>query len=1207
MSDRILRSLRHLLSAVAVTLGFLLTLAVPDARAAFWYVRPGGGGDATTIQGGLALAQSGDFVFVSAGTYMEHDLQLPPGVSLVSQSGPDSTIIDAQGTGYGVIGADAAVVQGFTIRHAGAEAVYCYQTSPAVLYNRFLDDLSRTIVLYRSTSEIAGNEFFAYASSPSSQVVSSQSTPWIHDNVFHANDPNGNISAIEMLDVGPGGIGAARIDNNIIYGRTYISDLARTDTTRVTRNVCVVQNGFSEAFNIAFNPSPLLLQNNTIVGGSGVFLQGGSKAALLANIVVDGRYGIQAWGGVVVLDCNDVFHCETPYAGVSPGPHDFSADPRFCSSAAGDYSLYSTSPCAPARSPSGCGLVGALPVICFTITHAITATAGPGGAIFPSFTVYVSDGDDQTFTITPDPGYQVANVRVDTTYVGAVTSYTFHNVSSDHTITASFAVARVTHTITATAGPGGNIFPSGAVEVLDGANQSFLFTVADGWRLTDVLVDGVSLGPLDSYAFYNVVADHTIAVAFARIPPPPPVALEINQIRMLVTSGGSFAWDTRSGTAGLEFPKGSGKTAVFASGLWVGAVVSDSTRVTVTEYSDEFGPGAMVNGGPDDPNRPEYKIYRLDRHYASAGTRDSALGDYNAGAVPHGAPAVSVLPNGDLGIPGDQMLWHVYNDADPRRHFPFGPGGSQPLGVEVQQTAYAFNRPGALGNTAFLRFKIINKGSNLLQNLYAALWSDPDLGSFSDDLVGCDPTRSLGYCYNGTNNDAVYGSAPPAVGYDLLRVAKTGASDPAPGATAFSQYLNSGDPQNAAQSYNLLRGLLTDGAVITNPVTNQPTTYFYSGDPVAGTGWLDANPGDRRFLLPSGPFTLAAGETLEVVGAIVIGDGTDRLSSIAKLRDFDDQVQQFFADSGCQIAISLTMTPRVLGLKSRGRWVTGYLEPPAPWRADQIEVASIRLNGTVPVDPTAPVTIRDSNGNRTPDLAVKFDRAALELTLTEGAAVPVTVTGTVSGQCFTGTGTVRVLRAVVTAPPARSLVSSGATTTVRWEKPAGADVQSVSLLSTFDDGTSWQLVARDVPNSGRYDWRVPDVVTNRARVAIVLVESSGGGYLVDGVLAVSGTFSIGRVTGVASRDVPSFALRGANPNPSRGVMHVSFSLPDDRPATLGLYDVSGRQVAARRLEGVGPGWHTVDLGSRGHLPAGLYIIRLNQGGRSLIARAVVIR
>ena len=1135
MSDHLFRPQVRCVLVAAMTLGFALVFGATAARGAVWYVRPGGGGDATTIQGGLALAQSGDMVRVAAGTYMEHDLQLPPGVTLVGESGRDSTVIDAQDLGHGVIGADSAVVSGFTIEHAGPlnrHAVYCYQTSPAVLYNRFVDNFERTIVLYRSTSEVAGNEFFTFAAAPSSHVTSAQSTPWIHDNVFHADDPNGNISAIEISDVGPGGIGAARVENNVIHGRTFISDLTRTDTTRVTGNVCIVQNGFSEVFNIAFNPSPLLIRNNTMVGGSGVFLQGNSKAVLLGNIVVDGRYGIQASGGEIVLDCNDVFHCETGYSGVSPGPHDFSANPLFCSAATGNYQLQNTSPCAPGLTPDDCGLVGALQVACApTITFTITASAGQGGTITPSGVVQVSSGADQSFIMTPDPGYHVADVLVDSASVGGVTGFTFHNVDGNHTIAARF-----------------------------------------------------ELTP----------------------PPPPPAALEVNRIRMVVSPGGSFASDPTFSTGGLEFPRGSGKTLVFASGLWLGAVVNDSTQVTVAEYSDEFRPGAMLNGGPDDPNRPEYRVYRLDRQYASGAARDSALAAYNAGAVPHGAPAVSVLTNGELDIPGDEMLWHVCNDADPTWHT--NPAGhSQPLGVEIQQTAYAFNRSGALDNTAFLKFRIINNGTNLLRDMYAALWSDPDLGGFADDLVGCDSTRSLGYCYNGTNNDPIYGSAPPAVGYDLLRVVKTGGSDLARGATSFMQYLNGGDPQTPTQSYNFLLGRLADGSAITNPITSQLTTYFYSGDPVAGTGWLDSNPGDRRFLLPSGPFTLAPAETLELVGAIVIGDGTDRLSSIAKLRNFDDQVQQLFDGTGCGVAMTVTLSPRTLNLRARGRWVTGYLEPSAPWAADQIDVPSIRFNGTVPVDPAATVTIGDFNGNGVADLAVKFDRTAVELAVTAGVAVPVVVTGAVAGQCFTGTDTIRVQRAAVTAPLPGSLVFPGKTT-VRWEVPAGFEIESVALLSSFDDGASWRIVAGGLPNAGSCQWTVPDVITDRARVAIALARpSNASGYSLDQVLGVSGRFSVGQVTGIAPAEEVAFALRGATPNPAQRELRVSFSLKDSKAATLELFDVSGRRLAFRHVEAMGPGWHTVTLGERGALPAGLYMIRLTQDGRSLVTRAAVVR
>ncbi len=70
--------------------------------------------------------------------------------------------------------------------------------------------------------------------------------------------------------------------------------------------------------------------------------------------------------------------------------------------------------------------------------HHITASAGEGGSITPSGTVSVAGGEDQAFAITPDDGYHVADVLVDGASVGAVESYTFTDVTADHTIAASF-------------------------------------------------------------------------------------------------------------------------------------------------------------------------------------------------------------------------------------------------------------------------------------------------------------------------------------------------------------------------------------------------------------------------------------------------------------------------------------------------------------------------------------------------------------------------------------------------------------------------------------------------------------------------------------------------------------------------------------------------------------------------------------------------
>lgn len=73
------------------------------------------------------------------------------------------------------------------------------------------------------------------------------------------------------------------------------------------------------------------------------------------------------------------------------------------------------------------------------ITFTIIATAGSGGFITPSGNVTVNSGASQTFTIVPATGYYITVVLVDGSSVGAVASYTFTNVTADHTIRATFA------------------------------------------------------------------------------------------------------------------------------------------------------------------------------------------------------------------------------------------------------------------------------------------------------------------------------------------------------------------------------------------------------------------------------------------------------------------------------------------------------------------------------------------------------------------------------------------------------------------------------------------------------------------------------------------------------------------------------------------------------------------------------------------------
>ena len=471
--------------------------------------------------------------------------------------------------------------------------------------------------------------------------------------------------------------------------------------------------------------------------------------------------------------------------------------------------------------------------------------------------------------------------------------------------------------------------------------------------------------------------------------------IDINNISMVVKNTGSFAYDTENGAAGLEFPKGTGKTAVFAAGLWMGALVGGNVRASVAEYSDDYRPGAAPGGVPEADNAA-LKVYKLNRVYLDANgaidvaTRDAVLADYVAGAVPRGAPAVSVNSDGTLSIIGDQMLWSVYNDLGKGADHN-GASSARPLGVEIQQTTFAFSRQGPLGNTVFLKYKIINRGGSTISNAYVSQWSDPDLGGFTDDLVGCDTVLSVGYVYNATNNDEQYGTQTPCVGYDFLQGPLV-AGTPL-GLASFNKYPNGGGPQDSVETYNYMQGLNGDGTPLINAVTGLPTKFNVSGDPVTNTGWLDSSPSDRRLMLSSGPFTMAPGETQEVVVGIVVAQGSSRLASVALMKCFDAAVQAAYDAS-----FNLASPPNgpVANITPRDgevfiRWDTGsesYDQPPYTWQGYNVyQGASIagpwtrvatydRVDGIqtvldVECDPSSPVPLQKVKAFGT-DAGVKY-------------------------------------------------------------------------------------------------------------------------------------------------------------------------------------------------------------------------------------------
>ena len=121
-------------------------------------------------------------------------------------------------------------------------------------------------------------------------------------------------------------------------------------------------------------------------------------------------------------------------------------------------------------------------------------------------------------------------------------------------------------------------------------------------------------------------------------------------------------------------------------------------------------------------------------------------------------------------LKGDETLFWIFND----KGGPHTESGGDPIGIEVRGQAFAFATNDELNNMTFYSYEIINRSTFALTNTYFSQWVDPDLGDATDDFVGCDVLRGLGYCYNGREVDGQglpyhYGAQPPAVGVDFFQ------------------------------------------------------------------------------------------------------------------------------------------------------------------------------------------------------------------------------------------------------------------------------------------------------------------------------------------------------------------------------------------------------------------------------------------------------
>ncbi|HUJ18768.1 MAG TPA: Ig-like domain-containing protein, partial [Nitrospirota bacterium] len=145
-------------------------------------------------------------------------------------------------------------------------------------------------------------------------------------------------------------------------------------------------------------------------------------------------------------------------------------------------------------------------------THTITATAGSNGHISPSGAITVGYDTSKAFSITPNTGYHIFDVQVDGSSVGSAPTYTFNNVTADHTISAFFQIN--TYTVTPSAGTNGGINPSVPQTVNYNTTTQFTVTPSAGYN---TVMGGTCGGALvgNTYTTNAVKNDCTVTALFS--------------------------------------------------------------------------------------------------------------------------------------------------------------------------------------------------------------------------------------------------------------------------------------------------------------------------------------------------------------------------------------------------------------------------------------------------------------------------------------------------------------------------------------------------------------------------------------------------------------------------------------------------------------------------------------------------------------------
>jgi hypothetical protein len=388
------------------------TLLVAAASAATWHVPA----DAPSIKAGLDLAAAGDVVEVACGTYYEHDLVMPGGVTLRSATGdPACVTIDAQQLGRVILcnhvdgfRLEGLTVTGGNVGEAEGGGVSCLYATGDLAACRFTGNLAGHgggAYLTHSPLTITDCRFDANSASYGGGLACYWGDPIIVGSEFSAN-----------LVIDGGGIYLARSSAHLTGCLFFGNDaMFWGGGVLCTSHGAPVFEGCTMARNDAYE-------------GSGLWAVDECAVVLRSTLVAFNTHGNGvhmyddlAHPSSVDLDCCDVFG-NTPhnYGGLAVDQTgedgNVSADPLFCDAAAGDFTLDAVSPCVPAHNE--CGVqIGALGVGC----GLTPAPAGPAALVLhPCYPNPFNPCTTLTFTLPADGTVRLEIYAMDGTRVATL-------------------------------------------------------------------------------------------------------------------------------------------------------------------------------------------------------------------------------------------------------------------------------------------------------------------------------------------------------------------------------------------------------------------------------------------------------------------------------------------------------------------------------------------------------------------------------------------------------------------------------------------------------------------------------------------------------------------------------------------------------------------------------------------------------------------